>query len=53
MAISQSTLNMAYGLQVRLQGLIMRGADQEKIDSVREQYDAIMQKIEQQTEKGN
>lgn len=46
MPATQTQLNHAYGLQIRLQGLIRRGADQDKIDSVRQQYEAAMKKIE-------
>lgn len=53
MTISQSTYNLAYGYQVRLAGLMRRGADQERIDHVRGLYEEVMAKIEQQQEKGN
>jgi len=42
----QTQMNLAYGLQIRLQGLIRRGEAQEKIDAVREKYEAAMRDIE-------
>jgi hypothetical protein len=50
MSLSQTELNTIYGYQIRLAGLIRRGADQDKIDHVRALYEAGMKKIEQ-TEK--
>lgn len=43
---TQNEKNMAYGMQVRLSGLIRRGAPQDAIDSLREKYEKLMAKIE-------
>ena len=48
MATSQTLLNEAYGMQVRLQGLIRRGADQSAIDNLRSKYEALMERIEKE-----
>ena len=42
----QTQMNLAYGLKIRLQGLIRRGEAQEKIDAVREKYEAAIREIE-------
>jgi hypothetical protein len=42
----QTLMNLAYGYQVRLAGLIRRGADQSRIDTVRELYENAIREIQ-------
>jgi hypothetical protein len=41
----QTQRNLAYGLQIRIAGLIRRGEDQAKIDKAKALYAAVMKDL--------
>lgn len=43
---TQAEKNMAYGMQIRLQGMIRRGSDPAQIDALRVKYENLIKKIE-------
>lgn len=46
--VTQTMKNEAYGMQIRLAGMMRRGAPQDAIDALRAKYENLMQKIEKE-----